>query len=69
MNSNDTSKASENIECYNKDAREFIRNEVKEALLEIWGENKSKIDNAHIVMNLPALAITFVDVFLTGRLL
>merc|ERR1719471_1592459 len=57
-------KASENIECYNKDAREFIRNEVKEALLEIWGENKSKIDNAHIVMNLPALAITFVDVFL-----
>ena len=56
-------KSSKNIQCFNKDARDFIRTEVKEALIEIWSDNKDNIDNAHIVMNLPALAITFVDVF------
>eukprot|EP00092_Neocalanus_flemingeri_P024684 GFUD01026773.1.p1 GENE.GFUD01026773.1~~GFUD01026773.1.p1 ORF type:complete len:466 (+),score=96.74 GFUD01026773.1:45-1442(+) len=56
-------KSSVNIECFNKDARDFIRTVVKEKMLEIWSENVEKIENAHIVMNLPALAITFIDVF------
>lgn len=45
------------------DARDFIRNVVKKQMLEIWVENIFKVENAHIVMNLPALAITFIDVF------
>jgi len=56
-------KSSDNIECSNMDARDFIRTTVKEKMLEIWSENIGKIENAHIVMNLPALAITFIDVF------
>ena len=45
------------------DARDFIRNVVKKQMLEIWVENIDKVENARIVMNLPALAITFIDVF------
>ena len=45
------------------DAREFIREIVKDKMLEIWSSNRDEISSAHIVMNLPALAITFVDVF------
>ena len=56
-------KCSGRVKCYNKDARQFIREEVRESLLEIWSSNPDNIDNAHIVMNLPALAITFVSVF------
>jgi len=56
-------KSSENIECFNVDARDFIRTVVKEKMLEIWSVNVDKIETAHIVMNLPALAITFLDVF------
>lgn len=56
-------KASENIECFNMDAREFIRNVMKKKLSEIWSDNIEKVENVHVVMNLPALAITFIDVF------
>jgi len=62
-NSKSNKKSSGNIKCFNKDAREFIKAEVKTNLLDIWGDGDSGVDNAHIVMNLPALAITFVDVF------
>ena len=62
-NSKSNKKSSGNIQCFNKDAREFIRAEVKTSLLDIWGDGDCGVDNAHIVMNLPALAITFVDVF------
>ena len=56
-------KSSKNTKTFNLDAREFIREIVKEKLLEIWSSNTAQISSAHIVMNLPALAITFVDVF------
>lgn len=64
-NSKSNKKSTGNIQCFNKDAREFIRAEVKSSLLDIWSNSDSdkNVDNAHIVMNLPALAITFVDVF------
>ena len=56
-------KSSKNIKAYNMDARDFIRQVVKEKVIEIWSSNQDDIRSAHIVMNLPALAITFVDVF------
>eukprot|EP00090_Calanus_glacialis_P009365 TRINITY_DN17738_c0_g1_i1.p1 TRINITY_DN17738_c0_g1~~TRINITY_DN17738_c0_g1_i1.p1 ORF type:complete len:467 (-),score=147.94 TRINITY_DN17738_c0_g1_i1:43-1443(-) len=56
-------KSSDNIECFNMDARDFIRNVAKKKMLDIWSDNVGKVENVHIVMNLPALAITFLDVF------
>jgi len=56
-------KSSRNIECFNMDARDFIRTIVKTKLIEIWKDDKENDANVHVVMNLPALAITFIDVF------
>ena len=63
LNVKSNKKSSRNIQTYNMDARDFIREVVKEKMLEIWSSNQLKVSSAHIVMNLPALAITFVDVF------
>ena len=62
-NSVSNKKSTNNILCFNKDAREFIKGEVKSTLMDIWNGERDEVDHAHIVMNLPALAITFVDVF------
>ena len=51
------------MECYNKDARDFIKTTVKDQLTKLWTEKPEGITNVHITMNLPALAITFLDVF------
>jgi len=56
-------KCSKNVECYNMDARDFIRTVVKTKLLEIWKDDKENVANVHVVMNLPALAITFIGAF------
>jgi len=56
-------KASDNITCYNLDARDFIKTVVKSKIIDIWKDDKETIEDIHIVMNLPALAITFIDVF------
>lgn len=56
-------KATDNIECCNMDARDFIRTVVKTKISEIWQNDKGDVESLHIVMNLPALAITFIDVF------
>jgi len=53
----------EKIKCHNMDAREFLSTVVKEKIVEVWTTNEDEIDNVHIVMNLPALAVTFLDVF------
>merc|ERR1712212_872890 len=51
--------------CYNLDAREFIRTVFVQELKRLTEEMKEggqEVD-VHITMNLPALAITFLDVF------
>lgn len=51
------------IDCHNLDARDFIKTIGKSKLVELWTNNTGDITNIHITMNLPALAITFLDVF------
>jgi len=51
------------IECQNLDARIFIRTTFKSKLVDIYTENVDRITNIHVVMNLPALAISFLNAF------
>ena len=53
------------VHCYNMDGRDFIRQVVKN---EVWklmteGGDESATDVIHIIMNLPAIAVEFLDVF------
>jgi tRNA (guanine37-N1)-methyltransferase len=54
-------KVSDLITAFNKDGRDFLKDNFKKDIL----ERREKNDNGseHIVMNLPALAIEFLDVF------
>ena len=64
-------KKGHKVECLNMDARDFIKGRVREELIKLWRSNletESKdgtvnVRDIHITMNLPALAITFLDVF------
>lgn len=60
-------KVDQFISCFNMDGRDFIRNVVSEDLMSEWkafdsGE-ECKVKQFHITMNLPALAIEFLDSF------
>lgn len=55
-----------NLKAFNLDGREFINEIVKENLIENWMNN---LDNKnekqfHIIMNLPAIAVDFLDSFI-----
>ncbi|KAF7992372.1 hypothetical protein HCN44_001697 [Aphidius gifuensis] len=54
-------KIKNNLNCYNKDGRDFLRNDVKNNLLARRKNNED--GNEHIAMNLPALAYEYLDVF------
>ncbi|XP_037073651.1 tRNA (guanine(37)-N1)-methyltransferase-like [Pollicipes pollicipes] len=56
-------KVAERVQTFNMDGREFIRTEVKRAALEFLTEKPGQAQ-MHAVLNLPALAIEFVDAFL-----
>ncbi|KAG8274134.1 tRNA (guanine(37)-N1)-methyltransferase [Homalodisca vitripennis] len=51
-------KVEEFITAFNKDGADFIKEEVKNHILEHRGEQRS-----HIVMNLPAIAVSFLPAF------
>ncbi|XP_013774433.1 tRNA (guanine(37)-N1)-methyltransferase-like [Limulus polyphemus] len=52
------------LQMYNLDGRDFVRTVVKPHITEQWRECLSKIPrNFHVVMNLPASAVEFLDVF------
>lgn len=52
-------------ETYNMDGREFIRTVVKEKLVHHWSRESPLEKNIayHIIMNLPAMAVQFLDAF------
>ncbi|XP_076281071.1 tRNA (guanine(37)-N(1))-methyltransferase isoform X1 [Lasioglossum baleicum] len=57
----ETNKVKSNIKSFNMDGREFLRTVVKEDIL---NRRVSKKDGSeHIVMNLPSIAVEFLDVF------
>ncbi|KFB42210.1 AGAP006124-PA-like protein [Anopheles sinensis] len=55
-------KVSKNVKCYNKDAIDFIQQEMKHALLETCA-NESFKGHIHITMNLPAMAVEHLPYF------
>lgn len=58
-------KVNTRVTTFNKDGRDFILQDVKKDLLErIKNREKDMVEYAiHITMNLPALAVTFLDAF------
>ena len=49
------------VQTYNLDGREFVRTVMKPDLLSQWAGSEE--GSIHIIMNLPALAVEFLDVF------
>ncbi|XP_019406473.1 PREDICTED: tRNA (guanine(37)-N1)-methyltransferase [Crocodylus porosus] len=57
-------KVDRTVQVFNMDGRDFLRGPVKEQLTEELSLSvKEKESSLHIVMNLPALAVEFLDVF------
>jgi len=56
-------KVASRVSTFNMDGREFIRTELKRALLEFVTSADVGKARVHVAMNLPALAIEFVDAF------
>ena len=58
-------KVKSGIQCFNMDGRDFIKSVVKNDLLKQWQlkEGSDKNCDSHVIMNLPGLAIEFLDAF------
>lgn len=50
---------------FNMDGREFVKSVVKKSLLELWNGSREGMSHRsiHVLMNLPAIAVEFLDVF------
>ncbi|XP_034481108.1 tRNA (guanine(37)-N1)-methyltransferase [Drosophila innubila] len=51
------------IKMFNKDGREFILKELREDLLQRWSTAAATSYSMHVTMNLPAMAVEFLDAF------
>ncbi|XP_037044142.1 tRNA (guanine(37)-N1)-methyltransferase-like [Bradysia coprophila] len=56
-------KVTNYVSAFNKDGREFICNEIKNDLVSRWRNNEPKDYKIHITMNLPAMAVEFLNCF------
>lgn len=60
-------KVLQTVQTFNRDGREFIRQNVRDDLLQRWQQEPDKdaetAPAAHIAMNLPAMALEFLDAF------
>jgi len=57
---NNIKKKGGSIQCFNKDGRQFILEDVKQDLIKVLSANNPNTE-VHIAMNLPAMATTFLD--------
>lgn len=51
------------MQTINKDGRDFILADVRSDLMKRWSNQENKLYKIHITMNLPAMAVEFLDVF------
>ncbi len=59
-------KIKSEMHTFNLDGRDFIKEHIKRDMIKRWQQSPDEIDNAyamHIIMNLPALAVEFLDAF------
>lgn len=58
-------KVNDRINIYNMDGRQFAKSVIKRVLLDLWNTSDEDKRNfkIHVIMNLPAIAIEFLDVF------
>lgn len=56
-------KVAEYVTTFNKDGREFILNDVKADLIARWADTIKPHKKIHLTMNLPAMAVEFLDTF------
>lgn len=56
-------KCGDFLKTFNKDGRDFILSDVKADLIKRWSLPKKKDYNIHLTMNLPAMAVEFLDAF------
>ncbi|KAJ8044332.1 tRNA (guanine(37)-N1)-methyltransferase [Holothuria leucospilota] len=56
-------KVKDKIECYMMDGRQFITNIVKEKMVNFASQEEDRPMRVHVVMNLPASAVEFLDAF------
>uniref|UniRef100_A0ABD2XES9 tRNA (guanine(37)-N1)-methyltransferase n=1 Tax=Trichogramma kaykai TaxID=54128 RepID=A0ABD2XES9_9HYME len=61
VNNAKLNKVTKNLTAFNKDGREFLMNDVKKNILKL--RHDANMGQEHITMNLPALAVEFLDVF------
>jgi tRNA (guanine37-N1)-methyltransferase len=52
----------DNVHCYNMDGRDFIKQIFSQEMKKRWSDPLSK-GSVHVLMNLPALAVEFLDSF------
>lgn len=56
-------KVMDYMQTFNKDGRDFIMTDVKDDLIKRWNSKIVKNFNIHLTMNLPAMAVEFLDAF------
>lgn len=64
LNCNQTlNKVKTPAKTFNLDGRQFVKEVVRADLTERWGTESDKDYQSHVIMNLPAMALEFLDVF------
>ncbi|KAG8187802.1 hypothetical protein JTE90_025840 [Oedothorax gibbosus] len=56
-------KVTEYLHPYNLDGKEFIQTVVKKGIIEIWNNEENEERRVHVLMNLPASALEFLEAF------
>lgn len=67
LNENATLNKAPNLKAFNLDGRQFIRDVLRPDLVESWrvagAAKKTAAGQFHVIMNLPAIAVEFLDAF------